>query len=146
MAAAETAAGMTVGVILHPERAARLVDYHSRDPGLPGLGDVIDRLFEATWMTVHEDGYHQELQRVVNNIVLYFVVGLVKNSEAPAVVRSLAYLKLLQLNERVCEIETEDEAQLSQYLYLDAILKQLEENPAAVSLTPPAEPPMGPPI
>ncbi len=146
MAAAETAAGLTIGVILHPERAARLVEYHSRDPGLPGLGDVIDRLFEATWLTVYEDGYHQELQRVVNNIVLYYMVELVKNSEASATVRSLAHLKLLQLNERVCEIETEDEAQLSQYLYLGTILEQLEENPAALSLTPPAEPPMGPPI
>ena len=143
MAAAETTAGMTVGVILHPERAARLAEYHSRDPGLPGLGDVIDRLFEATWLTLYGDGYHQELQRVVNIIVIY-VVGLVKNSEAPAVVRSLAYLKLLQLNERECEIETEDEAQLSGYFYLDAILEQLEETPAAVSLTPPAEPPMAP--
>jgi len=132
--------------VLHPERAARLVEYHSRDPRLPGLGDVMDRLFEATWLTVHEDGYHQELQRVVNNVVLYHVVELVKNREAPATVRSLAYLKLLQLNERVCETETEDEAQLSQYLYLGAILEQLEEDPEALSLTPPAEPPMGPPI
>ena len=78
------------------------------------------------------------------NIIVIYVVGLVKNSEAPAVVRSLAYLKLLQLNERECEIEIEDEAQLSGYLYLDAILEQLEETPAAVSLTPPAEPPMAP--
>jgi len=146
MAAAETAAGLTVGVVLHPERAARLVEYHSRDPGLPGLGDVMDRLFEATWLTVHEDCYHQELQRVVNNVVLYHAVELVKNSEAPATVRSLAYLKLLQLNERVCETETEDEAQLSQYLILGAILEQLQEDPEALSLTPPAEPPMGPPI
>ena len=59
MAAAETTAGMTVGVILHPERAARLAEYHSRDPGLPGLGDVINRLFEATWLTLYGDGYHQ---------------------------------------------------------------------------------------
>ena len=146
MAAAETAAGLTVGVVLHPERAARLVEYHSRDPGLPGLGDVMDRLFEATWLTVHEDCYHQELQRVVNNVVLHHAVELVKNREAPATVRSLAYLKLLQLNERVCETETEDEAQLSQYLILGAILEQLQEDPEALTLTPPAEPPMGPPI
>ena len=146
MAAAETAAGLTVGVVLHPERAARLVEYHSRDPGLPGLGDVMDRLFEATWLTVHEDCCHQELQRVVNNVVLHHAVELVKNREAPATVRSLAYLKLLQLNERVCETETEDEAQLSQYLILGAILEQLQEDPEALTLTPPAEPPMGPPI
>ena len=146
MAAAETAAGMTVKVILHPERAARLVEYHARDPGLPGLCDVIDRLLEATWLTIYEDSYHQELQRVVNNIVLYYMVELIKNKEVPGVVRSLAHLKLIQLNDHLSEIETDDEAQLSQYLYLGMILNKLEENPGSVDLTPPAEPPMGAPI
>jgi hypothetical protein len=137
---------MTVKVILHPERAARLVEYHARDPGLPGLGDVIDRLLEATWLTIYEDSYHQELQRVVNNIVLYYMVELIKNKEVPGVVRSLAHLKLIQLNDHLSEIETDDEAQLSQYLYLGMILDKLEENPESVDLTPPAEPPMGAPI
>jgi len=70
----------------------------------------------------------------------------VKNKDAPATVRSLAYFKLVQLNEQVSEIETDDEAQIAQYLYLGTILEQLEENPDAVNLTPPAEPPMGAPI
>ena len=146
MGAAETAAGMTIKVILHPERAARLVEYHARDPSLPGLGDVIDRLLETTWLTVYEDTYHQELQRTVNNIVLYYMVELIKNKEVPGGVRSLAHLKLIQLNEQVSEMETDDEAQLSLYLYLSMILDKLEENPDSVDLTPPAEPPMGAPI
>jgi hypothetical protein len=145
-AAAETATAMTISLILHPERAARLVEYNARDQSLPGLGDVIDRLFEATWLTVYEDSYHQELQRLVNHIVLYYMVELVKNKDVPSVVRSLAHLKLVQLNERVCEIETFDETQLSQYFYLGIVLEQLEENPGAVNLTPPAEAPMGAPI
>ena len=146
MAAAEVAAGMTVSLILHPERAARLVEYHARDQSLPGFGDVVDRLLEATWFTVHEDSYHQELQRLVNNIVLYYMVELVKNKDVPATVRNLAYFKLVQLNEQVGDVETDDEAQVAQYLYLDTILEQLEENPDAVKLTAPAEAPMGAPI
>jgi hypothetical protein len=146
LAAAETAAGLTLRLVLHPERAARLVEYHSRDPSLPSLGDVIDRLLEATWLTIYEDPYHQELQRLVNNVVLYYMVELVKNKEAPAAVRSLAYFKLVQLSEQVSEIETDDEAQVAQYVYLGTVVEQLEENPDAVNLTPPAEPPMGAPI
>ena len=146
MAAAETAAGLTLGLILHPERAARLVEYHARDPALPGLEGVIDRLLQATWLTVYEDPYHQELQRLVNNVVLYYIVELVKNKEAPAAVRYLAHLKLIQLNGKVGKLETDDEAQVAQYTYLDTVIKQLETNPEAVQLTPPAEPPMGAPI
>ncbi len=146
MAMAETAAGMTVGLILHPERAARIVEYHARDQSVPGLGEVVDRLFEATWLTVYEDSYHQELQRLVNHIVLYYMVELIKNSEVPAIVRSLAHLKLVQLNEQVSELETDDEAQLAQYIQLGLVLEQLEENPESVKLTSPAEPFMGAPI
>jgi hypothetical protein len=146
MAAAETATGLTLRLILHPERAARLIEYHARDPSLPGLGDVIDRLFEASWLTLYEDPYHQELQRLVNNVVLYYMVELVKNKETAATVRSLAYFKLVQLSEQVSEIETDDEAQVAQYVYLGTVVEQLEENPDAVNLTPPAEPPMGAPI
>ena len=146
MAAAETAAGMTISLILHPERAARLMEYHARDPGLPGLGDVIDRLLEATWLTIYEDTYHQELQRLVNHIVLYYMVELVKNKDVPSMVRTLTHFKLIQLNEKVADVETDDEAQLAQYLILGAVLDLLEDNPEAVKLTPPAEPPMGAPI
>jgi hypothetical protein len=146
MTAAETAAGITVGLILHPERVSRLVEYHARDQSLPGLTDVIDRLFEATWYTVYEDSYHQEIQRLVNNIVLYYMVELVKNRDNPAMVRSLALYKLHQLNEKMSKLDTDDEAQLSQYWYLNTVLEQLKENPESVKLTPPAEPPMGAPI
>jgi hypothetical protein len=144
--AAETAAGMTISLILHPERAARLLEFHVRDPSLPGFGDVIDRLLEATWLTSYEDIYHQELQRMVNHLVLYYIVELIKNEDAPSVVRSLAHLKLIQLNEYVSEKETDDDAQLSQYIQLGIVLDQLENNPDVIKLTSPAEPPMGAPI
>jgi hypothetical protein len=146
MVAAETAAGMTISLILHPERAARLIEFHARDPSLLGLGEVIDRLLEATWLTSHENSYYQELQRTVNHLVLYYIVELIKNEDAPSVVRSLAHLKLIQLNEYIREIETDDEVQLSQYIQLGILVEQLENNPDTINMTPPAEPPMGAPI
>jgi hypothetical protein len=146
MAAAETAAAMTVSLILHPERAARLVEFSARDPELPGLGFVIDRLFESTWMKIHEDPYHKELQRLVNYLVLYYMVELVKNNCVPAIVNSLAFYKFRELRKKVGEFDTEDESQLSQYIYLDTIIERLEKDPESVNLTPPAEPPMGAPI
>ena len=49
LAAAETAAHQTIGAMLHPERAARLVEYHARDARNPGLDEVLNRLLAATW-------------------------------------------------------------------------------------------------
>jgi len=146
LATAETAAGLSVSVLLHPERAARMVEYHARDSSVPGLVELMDKVLEATWLTTYDDPYQQEIQRVVNNVVLYYMVELVKNKEAPAIVRSVALYKLHDLNTKLEDIEAEDELTLSQHWYLDSVLELLEENPGAVNLTPPAKPPMGAPI
>jgi len=146
LAAAETAAGMSVSILLHPQRAARLVEYHARDPEVPGLVEVIERLLDATWLRAYEDPYHQELQRAVNNCVLYYMVELVKSQDVPAIVRSVALYMLHDLNAKLEDVETEDPLQLAQHWYLNSVLELLEENPDAVKLTPPAKPPMGAPI
>lgn len=145
-AIAETAAGMSVGILLHPERVTRMVEYHARDPSVPGLVELIDKLLEATWLKVYDDQYHQELQRVVNNVVLYHMVELVKNQNVPGIVRSVALYKLHDLDAKLEDIETDDQMQLAQIWYLESVLELLEENPEAVKLTPPAKAPMGAPI
>src|SRR5207237_1646940 len=49
LGAAESAANLTVGLILHPERAGRLVQYHAQDNAMPGIGEAIDKLLDATF-------------------------------------------------------------------------------------------------
>lgn len=44
IAAAETASKLVIDGLLHPRRCARLVDFHRRDPSLPGLEEVVDQL------------------------------------------------------------------------------------------------------
>jgi hypothetical protein len=70
LSAAETAAEITVAFITHPERAARLVEYHARDARLPGLTEVVSQLFETSWHRAKADSYYDEIGRVVGNVVL----------------------------------------------------------------------------
>lgn len=49
LGAAATAAEMAVSGLLQPERAARLVDQHRRDPELPSLEEVLDRVVAAAF-------------------------------------------------------------------------------------------------
>ncbi len=49
LAAAEAAADLTLSLILNPQRAARLEQYHAQNHDNPGLQEVIDTLLEATW-------------------------------------------------------------------------------------------------
>ena len=46
---------MTIGFVLQPDRASRMVAQNAVDPTLPGLGDVIDRLTQATFDAVDGD-------------------------------------------------------------------------------------------
>ncbi len=49
MAPAEAATALTLGFVLHPERASRLEAQKALDPSLPGLGEVVDALLEGAW-------------------------------------------------------------------------------------------------
>ena len=148
LAAAEMAANMTVKLLLHPERAARLVEYHSRSEDAPGFGEVVDRLVNSTWKTSYGGRYHAEIGRVVDDLVLYNLVELAGNEEASQQVRSIAYLKLDELKDWLSGKvgSTRDVDQKAHLLNGLSQIKLYQESPDKVKLTKPLEPPQGPPI
>jgi len=92
--AVESSANLTVGLLLHPERAARLVEFNARDPRLPGLGDVIERLLEATWEAPRRGGSLEETQRTIENSVLHGLMALAANEAAAPQARAIALEKI----------------------------------------------------
>ncbi len=146
LGAAESAANMTIERLLHPERAARVVEYHARKPETPSLGEVIDTLVDHTWKKTYEDGYHAELGRMVDDLVLYNLMKLASNEGAPTSVRAVAYLKLDELKDWLKKQETKNEAYTAHYMFAEELIELYKENPAAVKLTKPLETPQGPPI
>ena len=148
LAAAETAASVTVGLLLHPERAARLVDYHARNNNFPGLGEIVDKLINATWKSSSSAGYHAELQRVVDAVVLYHLMTLAANEEAATQVRAFAWQKLNDLKswlEKQAK-KANDESARAHYAFAAAHINQFQSHPKETRLTAPVEPPAGPPI
>jgi len=95
--AAESAAGTTLGYLLDPERAARLIEYNARDSKQPGLMPVLDKLIAQTWKAPLAAGYKGELQILVNNLTLKSLLGLAANSRAGDNVRGEALLKINDL-------------------------------------------------
>jgi len=151
LAAAEVAANLTLESLLHPERASRIVEYHARNPELPSLDMVLHELLAQTWMTLHQDPYHSEIQRVVDNVVLYHMMSLVVNEKLSSSVRGVVYLKLDELKKwlekRVSgEGKEVDELQKAHYLYGAKQVQAFQENPDKVRIEPPLTPPMGAPI
>ncbi|MCK4646624.1 MAG: zinc-dependent metalloprotease [Candidatus Aminicenantes bacterium] len=148
LAAAETAANLTIGLVLQSGRAARLVDYHSRNKTYPGLSDVLDKLILSTWKSAKKAGFKAEIQRVVNNVLLYNLMMLAADEEAPTQVRAIASLKLEELrrwlDKRMESIKDED--QRAHYFYACSQIKLFQENPEKIKLAIPLRPPAGAPI
>ncbi len=96
---AVVAADNTVAMILQPERAARLVQQEARDHNLPGLGDVIRELVEATFEADVDNGYEAEVSRAVQRVVVDRLMGLAARAPMPQV-RAVASLALDDLAER----------------------------------------------
>ena len=90
LGAAESAANLTVKMILNPERASRLVEQHARDARIPGLAEVIHQLVQATWEAPAEPGMKGEIRRVVDSVVLYHLMALTKDESASMQARAIA--------------------------------------------------------
>src|SRR5262249_50916112 len=84
LGAAESAANLTIGLMLHPERAGRLIQYPARDASLPSLDQVIDRLMSATFRRMPVKGLEEEVRRVVDDVALHHLMALSINESAHA--------------------------------------------------------------
>jgi hypothetical protein len=149
LAPAEAAANHVLGLLLNPERAARLVEYHSRDPKNPGLAEVIDKLLAQTWRSQPGSGSSAELQRTVNAVALHHLMALASNDRAAPQVRAIASHKLNQLKTWLSgqiRLTALEEGQRAHYFFALAQIKRFEENPKELNLIRPAEPPDGAPI
>ncbi|MEE8122351.1 MAG: zinc-dependent metalloprotease, partial [Anaerolineales bacterium] len=146
LSAAEATAYITVRMILYPERAARLVEYHALDNSYPGLAEVIAKLIQSTWKSQRGSGYHAEIQRVVNNVVVYYMMSLGANENSATQVRAVALLKLEELKNWLKKkvSKTKDESQRAHFAFAILQIERFLENPTKVTYAKPAEPPFGP--
>ncbi len=60
VAAAQSAADLTLALLLQPQRASRLVEYHARDAANPGLDEVLASVLKATWQAPRFSGLAAE--------------------------------------------------------------------------------------
>jgi len=148
LAPAEAAAQHTLQFLFNPERAARLVEFHARDSQNPGLLEVLDGVLTATWKAPHGGGYNEQIANVVDDTVLYDLMGLAANERASDEVRAIATLELHELDVWLAaglagQHAISDRAHVA---FASRQIEQFEKDPKKMDLTVPAEPPDGPPI
>lgn len=146
LAAAENIADMTVGLILNPARAARIIEFHAREKNFPGLDEVIDQLIAASFESNPENKYHAEIQRTVNNVVLNYLIKLALDERTSAQARAIAFLKLTELPHIFNQGDESDNDQKAHFYYCMHKIDLFMTNPESFKFDTPPKIPNGAPI
>jgi hypothetical protein len=149
LGAAATASEMVVSGLLQPERAARLVDFHRRNPAQPGLEmvlrEIVGKTFEAPPPT--EKGL-VEIRRVVQTVTVAGLINLSADEKTTPEVRSRVDALLAGLLERLEGGNGDDWAETAHRAALAADIERHLERDIPPSALPPSAtaPPPGDPI
>ena len=148
LAPAEAVADHVSGFLLNQERAARLVQFHARDPRNPDLAEVIDKIFAATWKAPAATGYAGEIQHTVNMVVLSDLMALAAGERGANQVRAIASWKLDQLKTWLTAQSrlAADENRRAFLFYSIEQIKRFQDDPKKANITPAQQPPDGQPI
>ena len=138
------AADVTIGFVLQPERAARMVAQHAVDSTLPGLDHVLDRLVAATFNSPAASPYEQEVRRAEKRVLVDRVMWLAWASPL-AQVRALASATLSQLASRA-STSSQAPADRAAHALLAKDIQRFLDRPAAPAhpIAPPTAPPGAP--
>jgi Met-zincin/Domain of unknown function (DUF5117) len=148
IAAAQSAADLTLSTLFDPERAARLVEYHAR-ANTPSLDEVIDAALQASRPSQHaapaahqapaHPGLSGEVQAAVHARTVEALLTLAANPSASAAVRATVYDKLNEVKRR-----SDPNSPLD--AYLAHRIQQFQADPAKFVAAKPIEAPPGMPI
>ncbi|MEB8345595.1 zinc-dependent metalloprotease [Flavobacteriaceae bacterium KMM 6898] len=97
LSAPETAADMTMKLVLHPERASRLIQQKSLEPTNLGLQEVLDALVKGTIFYNPKDPYENEVQQSINFRVLFHIMNLAAHDKVHPQVNAIASNKLMDI-------------------------------------------------
>jgi len=101
LSAAETAADMTLGLLLHPERASRLIQQKALDSNNLGLDEILDAVMSSTMDKDFKDPYLDAVQQNINFRVLFHIMNLAVGKNVHPQVNAIANSKLKELKTRI---------------------------------------------
>ena len=113
---------------------------------MPGIGEVIDKLLDATWRSQPAPGLSGEVQRVVDSVVLYHLMAPAANESASEQARAIAYDRLDLLKQALSSMASNDVAVRAHIRFAVAQIDRFQRNPKEITLPKPLEAPPGQPI
>jgi Met-zincin/Domain of unknown function (DUF5117) len=103
IAAADSAADMTLELLLNSQRTNRLVQYHAQESAEPSLQEVIEATLASTKVPADASGLEREVKRAVDNRIVEALLGLAGDKGDSAETKSIARYELTQLRARLTQ-------------------------------------------
>jgi hypothetical protein len=148
VAAAESAADLTLQVLLNPARATRIVQYHMRLAGSPSLRVLLEQISKTT--AERPEGGHtisSEVERAVEFRALEHMFQLAVDPSASSQVRAIAASHLADLHQQLTAAPPLTDT--AEAIHRTALIHRIEEfqrDPAKFTPVKPVEAPPGMPI
>ncbi|MGO9931372.1 MAG: zinc-dependent metalloprotease [Steroidobacteraceae bacterium] len=144
VAAAESAADLTLGLLFNAQRAARIVEYNARMPGAPRLEEVIDAALAASrpahsQSKAADHGLMSQIQHAIYARTVEALLTLAADPNPSVAVRAITYAKL-------DDIKRHADLSLPVEAYLNHRIQQFQSDPVKFVVAAPIEAPPGMPI
>jgi hypothetical protein len=147
IAAAESAADLTLRVLLDPARASRLVQFHMREPDAPALRAVLESL--STTVAARPDAGHSlssEVARAVEFRALEAMLALAVNPAASTQARAITRSHIDDLLKQWTASTPPDSAEAIHRSAMIDRIQQFQRDPAKFTPAKPITAPPGMPI
>jgi hypothetical protein len=95
--AAESVTNNTLSFLLNPQRLARVIEQHARDPKRLSIGQLLDRIFVGIHQKTGTNEFHRELSRMVEKVALQKLLELAGDRRIMQQVSAAALQKVVQL-------------------------------------------------
>ena len=146
--AAETAINMSLSMLLHHERASRLVVLKSRNSGQMGLEYVLNKLIDNTILKPLDSfsDLEAEIQKVVNYSVLNHMFSLAINKNTHEQVNAILYSAIIGIQKQINDFLKENKRDSSHEKYMLRKINQFLSGEAEVFTPNQLKSPDGSPI
>ena len=146
---AEGAAHHTLALMLHPERANRLVSFHSRNTNMPGLQEVIQSLTKHCWAFSERDTpYELQIRFVAGSAMITHLMNLSQDKASGNQAKAIAWQALISLKEEMSSALSQRQTpeHKAHFQYHHDLISRFLDDPTDVDLPKPIKMPPGSPI
>ncbi|GMQ81012.1 MAG: zinc-dependent metalloprotease [Rhodothermia bacterium] len=149
-APAEVLASQVLGLIVNPQRTARLVNQNDFNGGLPNLSEVLVTVSQQVWESdIPNDPYYAELQRLVQQVWTDVLLEAASNSSTSPAVRARVNQHLREIHIWIEDnpgASRDQETKSHRYAVFDQIDRFLFRDYEPTEKYPGISPPPGDPI